>query len=276
MNGTVTSGKGRALAITAIVLLAAVIALQIAILVQRRQDSARVLYPSRPAAPSLADRLRAWVSPRHSHAPAAVPAPRWDRADDIEQMQAQINRLFETAFQEALPQPPTTPAAASNSTTSGGSAFLFPVQHMQRMQRQIDAMFASAMQDVHALGAGFDDGWNTVDVTPSMTVEESPTNYEVRIHLPGVDRSALRVSMDGSLLTIQAEYGNSASGEKGLRVTNVTWQAHRAGRFERRLRLPHATSDHESINAVYKDSVLLITVPKEQAPELTRDRIKVI
>jgi len=261
--------------LTAVLVLFCVVALlQLALLFQRQVRAEREANVNRPALSSFGDRIRAWLIPRKP-APVSIPANRaWEPADDFEQMHAQINRMFDLAFREITPIPSKTPAAASNSTTSGSSAFLFPAQNIHRMQQQIDALFASATRDFQRWPAGFEDGWNTLDVTPSMTVEEGPDAYDIKIHIPDVAKPDIHVSLEGNVLTVVA--GREEAAAHPARMTNVTWQAQRSSHFERRIRLPRATSETETVRAVYEDNVLHVTVPKAEAPELTPSRIRVI
>jgi HSP20 family protein len=178
----------------------------------------------------------------------------------MERMHSQINRMFEQAFRDSFGLP-LAPAAASNATTSGGSA---PpsLHHIDRMRQQIDAMFASAMSDFEGHAARFEDGWSDLAVTPNLSVRDQGAGYEVALQIPGIDKSDIHLSMDGSILDIVVAFDTHRSGQGASGQGN--WQTHQAGRFERRLKLPGATTRHEDVKAVYDGGVLRITVPKTQ------------
>ena len=199
METTSTTNTTRRLLTAAVVMLCLVALLQLAIMFQHqmRPDAAAQERPS-PSL-SLGDRIRSWFMPRQTvHAPAPS-APIWEHSDEIERMHAQINRMFDHAFREVTPIPSKTPAAASNTTTSGSSAFLFPAQDIHRIQQQIDALFAGAMADMRRWPAGFEDGWNTLDLTPSMTVHEGDDAYEITLHLPDMAKPDIQVSINPAI-----------------------------------------------------------------------------
>jgi len=189
----------------------------------------------------------------------------WSQGDDIESMHADINRLFDQAFHNPLsvPQPP---AAKSNAPFAGGSAVSFedPFVHMRRMQRQIDAMFAHALDERGTRNTGFDEGWARLQVTPGFNIQEKDSAYQVLIRLPGVEKSGIHITLNGAVLSITADQ------EFEQRVEHAPDTAHQIRRssqhYERHLRLPGATSDQSKIQAAFTNDLLSITIPKE-APQ---------
>jgi HSP20 family protein len=259
-----TSKRTTRLLMAAVILLCVVVALQIGLLLERRSAP-----ESRPLAavfppvskPTLFTRIRNWFSPPK---PTNVVTPDtvWSQFGEMERMHDQINRMFEQTFRD-VHSLPLAPAAASNATTSGGGA-PSPFHHIDHMRRQIDAMFASAMSDFDSHAAGFEDGWSELALTPSLSVRDMGGAYEIAVQIPGVDKSNIRVSMDGSILDIAVAFDNTASGRTGNRSA---WQSRQAGRFERRLKLPGATARHEDVKATYDGGVLRINVPKMAGTE---------
>ena len=257
--------------LTAVIVLLCVIAvLQLGLLLEHHLaagDGYRDGFPRHPDSPSLASRIRSWFVPRPP-AGAITPDNVWNQAGEMERMHAEINHMLERTFHDSL-NPPLAPAAASNATPDGSSA-PSPFEHMNRMQAQIDAMFARAMNDFDNQRTGFEEGWSELTVTPAMSVRDAGATYEIALQSPGVDKSSIHVSMEGSILDIAVEVQTQS-------VTNAhsgapAWHTQRSGRFERRLSLPLATSRHNEIKAVYAQGVLKITVPKASgnAPEAGR------
>lgn len=200
--------------------------------------------------------------------------PAWSQMDEMESMHAGINRLFDQAFHNHPPTVPQPPAAVSNTPSAGGSAVSFedPFVHMRRMQHQIDAMFAHALDNQGNPGAGFDEGWARLQVTPGFNIREKEDSYEVAIRLPGMDKSGIHISLEGSVLSIVAEQESRQNVEKA----GVPHQFRRASQyFERHLRLPGATSDQAKIKAAFTNDILSISIPKEAAPRPVAQPIKV-
>jgi HSP20 family protein len=253
-------------------LLAVVVALQLAILLQRQERP--MGWADRPAvssAPSWWARLTHRFRPvGPSSAAPVTPDTVWDGLHEMEHMHARINRMFEDAIH--IPPAPTPSSTAVTNPPAASGAFLDPVRHMQYMRQQIDAMFAGVRQSPDAWRTGFEDGWTDLAVTPGLGIRDTGDAYEITLQLPGFDRSSIRVTLDGSLLDIVAERHGSSSGDR----TNATWTARTASRYERRLRLPQAVTRPDHVQATYREDVLRVLVPKARADEQERGRVPVI
>ena len=96
--------------------------------------------------------------------------------------------------------------------------------------------------------------------------EESDTLY-VEALLPGIDASALEMTVLGNTLTL--------SGERGNGIEDVSWhrRERRTGRFLRTIDLP-AGIDAERVTADYRDGVLRVTLPKAANAKPKRIEIK--
>ncbi len=217
MNEPLTSSRTPRLLTAVLVLLCLVVLLQLGLLLQRHLNRARPA-PVKPAA-----------------------APVWSPTDEMESLHARINRMFDQTFrtpsaEQADPLPGDTPGASLED----------PFAHMRRMQRQIDALFAGAMNDLGTQSPGFDEGWTRLEITPGFSIRDTGNSYVITVHLPGVDKSDIHISMNESVLS--------------LVVNQATPTATR--RFERHLRLPGATGNQEDIQAIFDHNVLHITAPK--------------
>jgi HSP20 family molecular chaperone IbpA len=210
MNESLTSPRAPRLLTAVLVLLCLVVLLQLGLLLQRHLNRT----PQPPVKPAV--------------------SPIWSPLDEMESLHARIGRIFDQTF----------PAPGN----SAGASLEDPFAHMRRMQRQIDSLFAGAMNDLVSQSPGFDEGWTRLEITPGFSIRDTGTSYVITVHLPGVDKSDIHISLDDSVLS--------------LNVNQATRTATR--RFERHLRLPGATGNQEDIQAVYDHNVLHITVPKTE------------
>lgn len=256
-----------------VVLLCVVAVLQLGLLLQRQMTLGggyRERFTHHAAPPSLAARIRSWFAPRP--APGTItPDNVWSRANEMERMHAEINRMLERSFHDSFSFP-LAPAATSNAPIHGSRA-PSPFEHINRMQAQVDAMFARAMNDFDNQRMGFEEGWSELAITPAMSVRDTGATYEITLQIPGVDKSNIHVSMEGSILDIAVDVQTQtvSRAESGP----ATAHAHTVGRFERRLSLPLATSRHDAIKAGYDQGVLRITVPKTTGTVPEAGRIEV-
>lgn len=240
MNEVAPSSRPTRLLTAAIVLFCLVIVLQLGLMLQRHLN-------------------RKADSSKAKTGPSAI----WNPADEMEAMQDRINRLFEQAFHSPVsnPQPPAAPVTPpSFPRGSAASPSPDPFEHMRRMQRQIDAMFAGAMNELAHAPSGFDEGWSRLEITPGFTVREADNSYEITVHLPGVEKSDIQVSLDDSVLSLVVNQTERATTTSASGAT--LGESRRASRFERHLRLPGATGNQDDIRAHFEKGILRITVPK--------------
>jgi HSP20 family protein len=273
MNEVPSSNKSARLLKAVVILLCVVIVLQLGVLLHRqvasphRPDQMRF---SRAPETALGTRLKSWFAPRQPVREAS-PETVWSPADQMARMHEQINSMLDQAFRDAF-MFPLAPAAASNAMTAGSSAPSHS-HRINQMRSQIDALFAGAMGEFGNQRMDFEEGWAELTVTPSLSVRDTEFAYEITLQLPGINKSQIQITIDGTILGIaveQDEQRTSPGNQAG-----VTWKMHHAGRFERRLRLPLATSQHNTIKATFEDGVLRIVVPKAAGTESTVGRIDV-
>jgi HSP20 family protein len=119
----------------------------------------------------------------------------------------------------------------------------------------------------------FQDMWNEyppaeANLAPPANICETEAAYELAFELPGLAEEDIQVQVEDSTLTVTAERKDTR------REDDRKWHRveHRYGRFLRAISLPRdARSD--GIEAVYRQGVLTVTVPK--APEAQKKRIAV-
>lgn len=252
-----------------IVLLCAVILLQLGIFFQRHVQSRRTTMTTPHATPHWTSKL----IPGHRPSPPSVtPETVWDSSSRMNQMHAQINRMFEQAFRDSF-RISLAPAVASSPATSDSSAPLDPFAMMRDIHREIDGMFLEAMHDLPARSRGFDDGWAELALTPGMSVKDTGTAYVITVALPNVDKSDIQLGMNGSILSLVV--GHQESCDTHDNNAQPTRRSQRISRFEQRLRLPGAESNPETIKASFEQGLLRIVVPKQTGSAQPPGTIKV-
>ena len=173
----------------------------------------------------------------------------------------QLGLLLQRHLNRARPTPVKPPAAPA---WSPAEEFDDPLMHMRRMQRQLDAMFAGTMKDLGSPSPGFDEGWTRLEITPGFSIKDTGDSYDITVHLPGVDKSGIHISLDDSVLSLIVNQ-NTRTATRTAKGTLIR-ESQQASRFERHLRLPGATGNQTDIQALYDQEVLRITVPKTQQP----------
>ena len=133
-----------------------------------------------------------------------------------------------------------------------------------QLQSEINRLFRS-IGDWDSSGATA--GW-----IPPVDIYEHEDRFELYMDLPGVDPSAVEITLEGGVLTVSGERVHfmgprDASDQGDLRRSE---RGH--GRFHRRFVLPD-TVDSERVKATNRQGVIELTIPK-QAKALPR-RIQV-
>jgi len=95
--------------------------------------------------------------------------------------------------------------------------------------------------------------------SPAVDVIENPESFEVLCDVPGLEIGDMEISIAGNVLTIKGE--KKANPDKD--GAHTYREELREGRFQRTLRLPLAV-DASRVDAVLKDGILMITLPKQE------------
>lgn len=124
--------------------------------------------------------------------------------------------------------------------------FLIPLsRNTAELSRRLDRLFAV---DPEALALQ----------SPAIDVSETDTTYLVRLDLPGVAKDAVKISIDGRRLTVDAEQSRtSVEGERVLHAERSPT------RFARSLSLPQEIAQAES-SAKLDNGVLTLTLAKRK------------
>ncbi len=117
-----------------------------------------------------------------------------------------------------------------------------------------------------------------LDYAPPVEVLDEPERFLVTAELPGVDLSALEVSIAGTTLTIQGEKppapGSPGAGDAGCCQAVLLESGRRYGRFRRTIRLPAAVRGEET-SARMVQGVLEVSMPKAIGGEPRSVRVAV-
>jgi HSP20 family protein len=120
------------------------------------------------------------------------------------------------------------------------------------LDRWMDAAWSQGEKAIDAIGLRQGRNW-----APPVDIIEDAENVRVHMNLPGVDTSAIDVTLAGHMLTVSGVLPSVDVGEHGQRH-----QAERpAGEFRRSIPLP-ACVDPEKISASCQHGVLTVTIAK--------------
>jgi HSP20 family protein len=141
-----------------------------------------------------------------------------------------------------------------------------PLQDLMLLQDRMNRLFEDATERRARVDAETSDDIETAEWYPAADVYERDAEYLIAVDLPGIDRSALEITIDDDRLTIK---GTRAAAE-----TSTTRSERPAGRFLRTFSVPAAV-DQQTIQAAYKDGVLKVRLPKRKEQTAKRIEIKI-
>lgn len=134
-------------------------------------------------------------------------------------------------------------------------------------KREEDNPVFSLQRDVNRI---FDDFWKRFDQPfgafgrwapdgPKADVTETENALEISIELPGIDQSAIDISLTSNALTIKGEKRSKREeSDKGYHLSERAY-----GSFYRSIPLPGGI-DTDKASAEFKNGVLTVTLPKTQ------------
>jgi HSP20 family protein len=107
-------------------------------------------------------------------------------------------------------------------------------------------------------------GWN-------METEDAENEFRVRMELPGFEPPEVDVLVTGDRLTVRAEHKKEVKEEN--KEMKVEYTERHFGKFERSFMLPPGV-DAEKAEAVYRNGMLAITLPKVPAVRPRKIEVK--
>ena len=134
------------------------------------------------------------------------------------------------------------------------------------MQKEIDRMFGNVLRSgLHEENAFALTAWS-----PAVDITEHQNEYLVKMELPGVSKDDVKISIQDNVLTVH--------GEKKQEKESKDAQYHRMerswGSFDRSFTLPSSVKA-DGIDAVYKDGILSVTLPKAEDARRKQIEVKV-
>lgn len=99
---------------------------------------------------------------------------------------------------------------------------------------------------------------------PAIDLYQTPTAWVVVADLPGVDKSAIRLTCTGNAITIKGETKRPFQDAEALHTERFY------GSFERTIQLPEATNI-TAPHATFHNGVLTIRIPRETPPAYSID-----
>ncbi len=132
----------------------------------------------------------------------------------------------------------------------------------REINRLFDDFFRGGMQSDTALGPSY---W-----TPAVDIVEEDDQFVVKMELPGVNKEEVKITLESNILTVQGEKKHEKE-EKGKNA----YRAERSyGVFQRSFTLP-TTVKSDKIDAIYRDGVLSVTLPKAEDARPKQIEVKV-
>lgn len=133
------------------------------------------------------------------------------------------------------------------------------------IQREMNRMFDNAFHfDTRDEDSAFN-AW-----TPAVDIAEHDDQFVVKAELPGVSKEDVKITLENNILTI---YGEKKQ-EKETKKENYHRVERSYGSFQRSFTLP-TTVKSDKIDAVYKDGVLQIALPKAEEAKPKQIEVKV-
>jgi len=140
----------------------------------------------------------------------------------------------------------------------------FPSE-ISSLQRDLNRIFDSFVR------GGLDEpGFINASWMPAVDVAEEDNQYVVKVELPGVNKDDVNISLESNVLTIRGEKKTEQQ-QKGKNYHRVERSF---GAFHRSFTLP-STVKVDKIDAVFKDGILAVTMPKAEEAKPKQIEVKV-
>lgn len=127
-----------------------------------------------------------------------------------------------------------------------------PFRELEDIQGRLNRMLAG--------GGREEDTLLFADWTPAVDIQETDKEYAIKADLPDVKKEDIKVELVDGGVTIQGERKQEKE-EKGKKFHRIERQY---GQFIRRFAIP-GELDASKVQAVFKDGVLRVTIPKSAA-----------
>ena len=140
-----------------------------------------------------------------------------------------------------------------------------PFTDLRQMQDTMDRMWRRFGNQPAAATNGDMEAWAV-----PLDVVAQGENIVIRASMPGVDPSAIQVSIEDNMLTIKGETASQFQDA----AESYLMRERRSGSFHRALRLPDSV-DRDRVEPHYEHGVLTITVPKAETKRARQLQVRV-
>lgn len=134
------------------------------------------------------------------------------------------------------------------------------------LQDRMNRLFEDATERRTRVDGETGDDIETPEWYPSADVYDQEREYLIALDLPGIDRSALEITIDDNKLTVK--------GTRAIADSPASRTERPTGGFLRTFSVPGSV-DQQNIHAAYKDGVLEVRLPKRKEEMAKRIEIKV-
>ncbi len=135
-------------------------------------------------------------------------------------------------------------------------------QDLEDFQKEMNRLFERTQWPVKAANGGI---W-----APAVDIIDEKDQVRIKADLPGLKKEDIEVSADNGVLTIKGEKKE----EKEIKEKDYVRSERYYGSFHRSFSLP-AGVDAQKVNAVYKDGVLEVTLPKREDAKPKQIKVEV-
>ena len=110
---------------------------------------------------------------------------------------------------------------------------------------------------------------------PAVEIKQSEKNYTVKVQLPGVNKDDIEVELDNDFMTITAKIEEEKE-EKEQDAKNTKYHTceFRYGKYKRTISFDQPIRT-EDANAMYKNGVLTINLPKQHTKEVKTRKLEI-
>ena len=144
------------------------------------------------------------------------------------------------------------------------------LQIRQEIDRIFDTAFSGFCFPSMGLGRELTPMAQTDWLKPILDIGASDKEYTISIKLPGVDENEVQLELINETLKIKGEKKQ----QKKEKEKNYYRMERSYGSFQRVLSLPE-DADQNNINAVYKNGIMEITIPRKALPQTETKQIEI-
>jgi len=176
----------------------------------------------------------------------------------------QANLVGKEVAGSSVRKPDPTSGSASYGPTWEEDPFIDetwdPFDEMQRIREQMDRLFGEAFGRFER-SSRFGDLFEPFTFSPHVDLRETADAFEVTVDLPGAEKSTIKTTLKGQVLTIVAETDARVDERNEEEGSIVLRRERRVGRFERSITLPEPV-DPSDMTSTFEDGVLTVRIHK--------------